>query len=279
MTDGERWAREVLAELREARYAPRAWGRFLARSFAFAAERRRERPQEHRTTMALGTAGLAAWLVVGLAGRPLLALAGALWWALATLMLDWHLGMLEHPDGTRHDGLGAANVLSFLRAGTPPALFALLASPAGAVLLAAAGASDVVDGWLARRHGETRLGRWLDGSVDGLVLGAAALGALHAGRAPTWLVALVLVRYGLPWLVVATVYFARAAAPDRGGIVSGRIPGLVLFAGLALLALDAPGGTPLTALGASAGLVTLAASVARTLARGRAAAARASGIS
>ena len=43
MTDGERWARELLAELRSAGYRPRAWARFLARSFERASERRHER--------------------------------------------------------------------------------------------------------------------------------------------------------------------------------------------------------------------------------------------
>jgi cardiolipin synthase len=259
VTEGERWTQEVLAELRADRYRPRAWLRFLARSFVFARQRRGERRLEHRETLLLGALGLAGWLGVGLAGRPVLAAAGCAWWLLATAMLDWHLGMLELPDGTRHEGLGIPNLLTQLRGGTPPALAALFGTPAGTIVLALAGASDVLDGWLARRRGETtRLGRWLDGSVDGLVLGAAALGAHAAGRAPGWLLALVLARFGLPWLLVGVLTFRSAATPPAERLVPGRIPGLALFAGLSLLAFDAGGGVLVTALGAAGGLGTFA---------------------
>ena len=262
MTEGELWTQEVLAELRASGFRPRACARFIARSLAFARERRTDRSREHRTTLALGWMGLAAWIAVALAGRPWLAAAGAIWWLLATLMLDWHLGMLEHADGRRVEGLGPANVITFLRAGTPPALFVLFGSPAGVALLAAAGSSDVLDGWLARRRGETtRLGRWLDGTVDGLVLGAAALGALHAGKAPTWLVGLIVLRYATPWLLIAVSTFARAQSPAATRLVSGRLPGLVVFAGLLLLALGAEPGVAVATAGVAGGFATLGATL------------------
>lgn len=274
MTEGERWARELLAELRAARFTPRALVRFLARSFARAGERRRERSRERREALVLGAAGLAGWAGVALAGRPGLAAAGAGWWLLVWLMLDWHLGMLERPDGTPIGRLGAANLLGLLRAGLVPALPAV--SPAVlAALLAAAGAADVLDGPLARARGEvTRLGLWLDGAVDALVLPVAAVAAARAGRLEWWAAALVLARYGLPWAVVTVAYFARAAAPPRAGYVSGRVPGLVLFAGLGLAVLEIPGGTSLAAAGALGGLLTFAASVGRTLGRSAPEAAR-----
>ena len=262
MTEGELWTQEVLAELKASGFRPQAWVRFIAQSLSFARERRRDRPLEHRATVVLGGLGLAAWVAVAATGRPWLAAAGALWWVLATLMLDWHLGMLETQDGRRVDGLGPANMLTFLRAGTPPAVFALFATSAGIGLLAAAGLSDVLDGWLARRRGETtRLGRWLDGSVDGLVIGAAALGSLQTGRAPAWLIALILVRYAAPWILVATMTFAHAKTPDPARLVSGRLPGLVLFVGLLLLSLDVGAGITVSALGAVGGLATLAATL------------------
>lgn len=213
----------------------------------------------------LGFAGVAAWAIALAVGHPLLALAGAAWWILATLMLDWHLGMLESRGGRPVAELGLANVLTHLRGGTAPAIAVLFGSPAGIALLGVAGASDVVDGWLARRRGEvTRLGAWLDGAVDGLVLGAAALGAFTSGRAPVWLLAIVLARITLPWLTIATVTFARAETPNAGRAVPGRIPGLVLFAGLALLAFDAGAGVPVAAAGAAGGLGTFALTIARS---------------
>src|SRR5712691_9493391 len=79
-------------------------------------------------------------------------------------------------------------------------------------LLFAAGASDVLDGALARATNRvTRLGRWLDGAADTIVLGAAAL----AAPLPAWIVVLVLVRCALPWLAVASFYLVHAEAPAR----------------------------------------------------------------
>jgi phosphatidylglycerophosphate synthase len=259
VTEGEAWARELLAELRAGRFRPPAWVRFLHRSFVRAGERRRERRREHRTVSLLAAAGGGAWLAAGLVLLGWPAAAGAGWWLAVCLMLDWHLGMLERPDGRPLGRLGVANGLSLLRAGVAPALLLVPPAAAGALLLVA-GASDAADGPLARRRGEvTRLGIWLDGAVDTFVLGAAAL----AAPLPGWVGALVLVRYGIPWVAVAAAYFVRAEAPGRGHAVSGRIPGLVLFAGLAFALFGLPGGAWLVAAGALGGLATFALSVAR----------------
>ncbi|HET8605466.1 MAG TPA: CDP-alcohol phosphatidyltransferase family protein [Gaiellaceae bacterium] len=253
------WTEEVLAELRAARYAPLAWVRLLRRSFIRAAEVRRQRRREHRQTLLLALAGLAAWAAVALAGRPWLALAGAAWWALVALIVDWHLGMLDE-----QRRLGVANVLTIARAGTVPALL-VLPPLALATVLVPAGVLDGLDGPVARARGETtRLGRWLDGSVDGLVLGAAAIGAARAGLLPDWAVALVLARHGLQWLVVAAAYLVRARPPALDALVSGKLPGLVLFAGLALAALHVSGAAALVAAGALGGLGAFALTLVRS---------------
>jgi phosphatidylglycerophosphate synthase len=251
MTDA--WTRELLTDLRESRFRPRAWTRFLRRSFARAREGRREYPRAHLETLALGAVGLAAW--AGGFERPGAATAGAAWWLAVVLMVDWHLGLLDH-----RERLGPANVLSILRAGTPPALLALGTAPLGVALFAVAGASDVLDGRLARRRGETtRLGHWLDASGDGLVLGAAALVVL-----PPWAAGLVIARYAIPWVLVAAAYFVYAEEPPRSGFVSGRYPGLVLYGGLSLGFLGLPGGTAVAVIGALAGFATFATTVTRS---------------
>ena len=258
MTEGEAWARELLTELQDGRFRPRAWLRFLRRSFERAAVRRRERGSEHRAALLLAAGGAAAWLAAGLAVLGWGAAAGAGWWLLVCLMLDWHLGMLERPDGRPLGRLGAANTLSLLRAGVAPALLLVPPVAAGALLFAA-GVSDAADGPIARRRDEvTRLGFWLDGVVDTLVLGAAAI----AAPLPAWLVALVLVRFGLPWLAVGVAYFGRAQAPTREHAISGRFPGLVLLAGLVLALLGYPAGAWLVGTGALSGLGTFALTVA-----------------
>lgn len=265
MTDGEAWTAEQLSALRAARYAPNAWIRLLARSFARASENRAEWRRAHRQTVVLGVGGVAAWLLAPLAaGRPWLALAGVLWWLLVTLMVDCHLGMLEDPSGRRFDGLGLANLLSIARAAVVPAL--VVASPALLLaLLVPAGVADAIDGRVARARGEeSRLGLSLDGGVDGLVVGAAAIGAARADLLPWWVAALALGRHALHWLVLAAASFARAQAPARDGLVSGKIPGLVLFAGLTLAALRVPGAPALVLLGALGGLATFGLTVAHS---------------
>jgi phosphatidylglycerophosphate synthase len=261
-SEGEVWTRKVLAELKEARFAPRAWTRFLARSLERARERRRELARAHRQVVVLAAAGLAAWAAVAAAGRPWLALAGATWWWIVSLMLDWHLGMLERPDGRTLCTLGLPNVLSLARLSVVPVVVVLPHSVAAGLLLAA-GAADVLDGPLARRRDEvTRLGFWLDGAADSLLLSAAAVAVL-----PGWAAALVLTRYLLPWPALAVAYFYRGEAPSRERWISGRVPGLVTFAGLVLAFFDLGAGAAISAVGAVGGLVVLAPSGARWAAR------------
>lgn len=99
-------------------------------------------------------------------------------------MLDWHLGMLERPDGRPLHGLGVANRLSLARAAIVPVLV-VLPPTALAALLFAAGASDILDGWIARSRDEvTTLGFWLDPAVDRWVLTVAAVAAARVDRLP-----------------------------------------------------------------------------------------------
>jgi len=263
MTEGELWTREVVGELRASGYRPGAWKWFIARSLARARFARRERRRAHRETLALAALGLAAWLALALLGRLWLALVGATWWALIVLMLDWHLGMLEDEAGRPLARLGVPNLLSLLRAALVPAL-PVLAPTLLLVALLVSGVADVVDGAVARAFGrETRLGAWLDGGVDGFVLGAAALGAGFDGLLPWWAVALVLARHALQWAVVAAVWLTIAERRERWRTVSGKLPGAVLFAGLVLACLRVPGASALVAAGSIGGLATFGLTLAR----------------
>lgn len=258
MTEGERWTREALEELRAARYAPRACVRFLSVSFARAGARRRERRREHRQTVLLGAAGLGLWAAVAVAGEPILGVAGSAWWLLVVLMLDWHLGMLERPDGRPLGGLGIANVLSLVRGGLVPALPFLSPTVLALALLAAA-VTDALDGQLARRRDEvTRLGLWLDGAVDSLVVGTGAVAIARAELLPAWIAGLVVARYALPWLAVAAFYLSRAEAPRPKRLLGGQVAGTVLLAGLVLAALRQPAASALVAAGAAGGLTAFA---------------------
>lgn len=87
------------------------------------------------------------------------------------------------------------NVLTILRMlMVPPVVLAVLSGRYGfaLVLLAIAGASDGVDGFLARRYGwQTRLGALLDPIADKLLLVTVFIALGVAGGVPLWLVALV----------------------------------------------------------------------------------------
>ncbi len=264
-TEGELWAQAALRDLRQAKFAPAAWVTFLRASFARARLRRRQRQREHRELVALAGAGLVAWIGVALAGRPALAALAAGWWLLVLLMLDWHLGMLERPDGRPLHGLGVANRLSLARAAIVPLVVVLPPTALAAVLLAA-GASDILDGWIARNRDEvTRLGFSLDPAVDSWVLTVAAVAAARVDRLPLWIALLVAARYVLPWVLVAASYFARAEAPPTDTYVSGRWPGVVVLCGIALSALGVPGAAPLVLAGAVGGILTFALTIAAAL--------------
>jgi cardiolipin synthase (CMP-forming) len=262
VTEAERWARELLAELRDARFTPRAWRRFFRRSFARATERRRERGREHRQALALGALGLAAWAAIGLTGEPALAAVGFLWWIAIVVMLDWHLGMLERPDGRPLGTIGAPNVLSLVRLGAVPALPAL-GPEALAGVLVALGATNVLDGLLARRSDRvSRLGAWLDGVADTLVLSTTAVVCASDGRLAAWATALVLLRFSLPALGLVVSYF-WLLEPLPANPVRGRAAGVILWLGLVLATLGESPATLLVAAGALGGIAASAASARR----------------
>jgi cardiolipin synthase len=117
---------------------------------------------------------------------------------------------------TRANVATAANAVSAARLAAAPAAYALIASGAhpgpALALVAAAGVSDWVDGWLARRQGGgsgTPLGSYLDPLADKAFTCAAVAGAASAGLVPEWLAAAVV---GRDATLVAGAVGARAAA-------------------------------------------------------------------
>lgn len=263
MTEGELWTRRVLHDLRGARYRPSAWAAFLRASFARSSRSARGRRRERRQLALLGLLGAAAWGTLGVAGRPTLAGAGLAWWVVVVAMLDWHLGMLEHPDGTRLTRLGAANVLGVLRAGAVPLLPALDRAGLAAALVVL-GVTDVLDGPLARRRGEaTRLGVWLDGTADTIVLGVAAAAAAALGALPAWIAVAVVARAVLPWVAAAGFYFATAAPPPIAHYVPARASGIAVALGIVLALAAVPGGAWVAAGGVAATFLTFAVSAHR----------------
>ena len=213
-TEGERWARELLDDLRAARFGAPAWTDFLAESLRRARVVRARRPELVRQARRWGAIGLVAAAPFGL--RP------AAWWALWWALIDWHLGMLETAHGAPRP-LRAQDALTLARLWAAPVA---RRHPAPA-LIAAALASDLADGALARRSGPTRLGRDLDSTADTLFLDQALRGAVDRHGLSPALLTLERARLMVGAALVCASYFGRSESTPP---VSGREPAAALAA-------------------------------------------------
>lgn len=111
--------------------------------------------------------------------------------------------------------LSLPNVVTTLRLVLVPVFVWLLVQPhhqhwfAAAVLLAALGATDWLDGQLARRLDQvTTLGKVLDPTADRVLLATAAIGILTVGAVPVAVAVIALTREGL--VALAAVGLALA---------------------------------------------------------------------
>lgn len=231
-TEGEEWTRAQLALLLDDRFGPRAVSRFLAASQRRAAEVRRRRPEVARREAAWAAAGGGAWAVLALLGvdpfRRRLR-SGLCGWVASVVMLDWHLGMLETPDG-RPRNLGPADAATLLRAWLVPAV-ADRPSPG---LCAVGFATDALDGALARASEPTRLGRDLEALVDAAFTLAALHGARRRGLLGTGPIVGESLRILGGFAYAFGVYFGRAEAPDPQLMRAGRIAGPARAIGIVL---------------------------------------------
>lgn len=109
---------------------------------------------------------------------------------------------------------GVANQVTFARAYLALPALAYATRPGGfgglAVTVAIAGATDLLDGTIARRFERpTQLGGGLDPVVDGVFFGATAFGLAVGGAYPWWIFGVVAARYGLPALVGGVLVLLR----------------------------------------------------------------------
>jgi phosphatidylglycerophosphate synthase len=152
-------------------------------------------------------------------------------------MLDWHLGMVEGPAGEDRGRLSAADALTLLRLWSVPLLAAqddpaTRSRPMFTALIASAAASDALDGALARRIGQTRLGSDLDKAADALTIAAASHAATRAGWLPRGAARLLAVRSVLPVAAVATTYFRTGRRPAIDSFGASRRLAPALLGGL-----------------------------------------------
>ena len=121
---------------------------------------------------------------------------------------------------------GPANQVSLARAYlAAPALVYALHQNFGllAVCIALAGLTDLLDGTIARRFVHpSNLGGALDPVVDGVFLGALAIGLAAGGAFPIWLAFVVVARYLVPALA-GGMLLAAARRPELRHTVTGQI--------------------------------------------------------
>jgi cardiolipin synthase len=120
------------------------------------------------------------------------------------------------PATTSDDGAGLGrvvtipNAITALRLASVPVfewlLFGAHRQTAAAILLGLLGATDWVDGFLARRlHQVSTVGKVLDPTADRVLVGAAVVSVIVAGAVPLWFGIATLVREALVSLAVVTL--------------------------------------------------------------------------
>lgn len=232
---------EYLIELRRERYTPAAFVRYVKRSSAQARLHAYRNPDGVRSVVTNGISFFILFLALSLVVARFLdgALAYRLvifqgaWIAIGTTWMLLHLGLLRGADGKPLRRIGVPNQLSFFRLLMIPTIYLFIVDGHLGLALGAyflAGLSDILDGYIARRYGPTsRLGLVLDPIVDvGYVISIFA--ALHRiGWLPTWLMAIVVLRYTLLFGGGTVIYFLRARVRIRP-TAFGRISGIVISA-------------------------------------------------
>lgn len=136
---------------------------------------------------------------------------------------------------------GEANQVSLARVylAAPALAYSLAPGHLGllAVAVAVAGLSDLVDGTVARRFERpSTFGGGLDPVVDGLFMGALAIGLALGGAFPLWLAVVVIARYLLP-AFAGGMLIALHRRPELRHTLTGQVSTsliLILLGGVCL---------------------------------------------
>lgn len=234
---------ELLAELRASAFRPQGWVRFLGRSWRQTQATARTHPKLVRSwavaSALVGAATATACLVEVRWGHT----GCDHWWSAPLVTVGYgyavfdvyvHLGLNNRARGLPlYSSLGWANTLTLARSAAATLLWARVLAGQQlhglfpALLLLAAGATDVADGAIARRLGQTsRLGQYLDSVADFSLWLALGL-ALWAHRLlPRWLVGLLIGRWLAPMAVAFGQYFGVGARLAIGSTRTGKVAGI-----------------------------------------------------
>jgi len=150
-----------------------------------------------------------------------------------TASVDGAPGHVRHADAFRREIFwNLPNSVTMLRIGVVPILMflPLAHGPVGSWFMAwaftIAALTDILDGWLARRHGGrgiTRIGKLLDPLADKLLVSTALIMMLAMGRIPLWGAFMVVVIVGRELAVTGL----RGIASTHGHVVAATFPGKI----------------------------------------------------
>ena len=231
----------LLTDLRQRRYNPVAWRRFLADSWCKSRATARAHPGLSRSwarislVIALLATGVFSliWLFEG--EQTALRLLPALLICLALQQGDVyvHLGLnWRLTDGRLREQLGLPTTLTLVRGLIAGCLLAHLLSglvplnsfTLGALLIGIA--TDIADGQIARRaNWQTRLGGYLDSEADLYLYASATLCALRTGVLPAWVAAILVLRFAVLLVGALFSYFVAIRQVDLTHTILGRSAG------------------------------------------------------
>jgi phosphatidylglycerophosphate synthase len=158
--------------------------------------------------------------------------AGSIWLALSCVWLLAHFGLARDKAGRRMERVNVPTLLTLLRSVLAPLIVVSAVSGhsvLAGVLFAAGGISDILDGVIARRLGQTtRLGVVMDHLVDVVFIAATFLSFAVAGLLSPWVGLLVGVRYGLVLIGGACICLFKGPVKIKP-TTFGRFSGVILY--------------------------------------------------
>jgi len=235
-----RFVVDLLTTLREERFSPLGWWRFLWRSWEMSRKTANDNPGLKRSwalvtvlVSVLSVAILLATLFFEGPGRTLYILPGFLFcvvWQQSDLF--WHLG-LNRQSGRLLSSVGIANTLTWLRGVGASYLLARIVGGVGtpswlALIVFLVGVvTDILDGQVARiTRTQSKLGQIGDGEADFCLYLALAIILIQNTVLPLWLGLVMLLRFCIPLIAALASYFLFAHPVRFGSTVWGKYAGL-----------------------------------------------------
>ena len=233
---------DLLTTLREDKFSPIGWSRFLWRSWQMSCQTANDNPALKqswvRFTLWIGVFTMAIvgsnifFEGIGSSLRLLPGLLFCICWQQSDLF--WHLGLnRQGQSGPLLPTIGLANIFTWLRGVGACYLLARLIGGLNtpswlALLIFLYGiVTDILDGQIARRTGtQSKLGQIADGEADFCLYLAITIILIQNAVLPLWLGLVMLLRFCIPLLAALGSYFLFAHPVRFGSTFWGKYAGL-----------------------------------------------------